>query len=677
MSDKISENNSENSSENIEEIDSENLPENILKKDFEEVYEIGLDNLKESMDAFADIHDQYVKDIKFGLLGLQWDDSAQSARKLQNRTCKTYNKLVSNIRYVVNLNMRTPPAIKVHPISEGTKEVAEIYDGLVRHIENESNSNDLRSGAFQNSVAGGLGVWKICTKMSEEYPGQYELYEEAILNPTTVYPDPEAIDPTMADAKWLFQVKELSVKKFKKLFPEAETTSIKDNLEDWFKKDYITIAEYWRKNDDGTVSWYILNGNEILDSSEKKEIPYPGKYIPFVFVLGEDIIIDGTRTIKSIIRDSIDYQTTLNYMESEAIDYVQKAAKTPWIMSDKALGPYKLMWDTANTANWPYMLYAAGNDEPHQIQAPASPIGYLEAVSDLSNSIKETVGIKDTFEDIPAGSSGKAIQLQMAQSNIGTYVWTDHLNRAIKHAGKIIVDLIPHYYSHEHIQQILGIDGSIKNVKFGGLDGIDLMGKYSVTISTGASYEDQRSETNENMLELFKMDPEMIKVFGDMFVRNMDFPESNQMADRLQVTMDPKIINAGNQTGDIKSQFQQLLSQNQNDQMQIEKLTQVLQAKTQEVQMLEQKLEDKLSTEQLRSQTEIHKNQIDNATEIKVAQIKGEYDLRMKAMEKQLEELKLLFAKPEGPKNIHVSKTDVNVIPTHAPENHLHLGIGL
>jgi len=562
--------------------------------------------------------------------------------------------------------MQNPPAIKVHPISEGTKEVANIYDGLVKHIENESNSNDLRSAAFQDAVAGSIGVWKIVTKECDDYPGQLEIYEERIVDPTTVFPDPEAIDPTMCDSKWLFHIKDLDIKRFEKLYPDAETTDVKEVMSDWFKKDSVTIAEYWVK-DGSKVSWYILNGNEILDSSEWKDLPYPGKYIPFTFILGEDITIDGTRTIKSIIRDSIDYQTTLNYMQSEAIDYVQKSAKTPWLASDASIQPYKKVWDIANTANLPFLPYVEGKEKPSRNDPPPAPVGYLEAVSDMSNSIKETVGIKDTFQDLPAGASGKAIKLQMAQSNIGTYVWTDHLNRAIKHAGKIIVDLIPHFYSHEHIQQILGIDGTISSVKIGGIDGVNLAGKYSVTLSTGASYEDQRQETNENMLDLFKLDPEMIKVFGDMFVRNMDYPESNQMADRLQANMNPKILAAGKNVDEnsMKGQMMALTQQFQHAQQTIDQLTKVLTAKTQEAQMLEQKLQDKFATEQLRSQTELQKTQLDNKSSENIEQMKAEYQLKMAEMTDMLERFKAFMnpVVPEGPKSLHIEKHETNIVP--------------
>jgi hypothetical protein len=75
-------------------------------------------------------------------------------------------------------------------------------------------------------------------------------------------------------------------------------------------------------------------------------------------------------------------------MQSEAIDYVQKSAKTPWLASDASIQPYKKVWDIANTANLPFLPYVHGEEKPSRNDPPAAPVGYLEAVSDMSNAIK-------------------------------------------------------------------------------------------------------------------------------------------------------------------------------------------------------------------------------------------------------------------------------------------------
>lgn len=636
------------------------MSEEILAKEYyENLYKEAREQLKDSKDAFALIDEEFIDDVEFGLLGKQWKAQELNSRRNENRTAGVFNKCVSNIRYVVNGTMKNTPAILVHPLTEAKKEVAEVYKGLIRHIENESNAKDIYTNTLQDSVAGGFGVFEIVT---EECPGKNytELKIKRIVDPTKVFVDPTTIEPDLSDISYLFHIKQITRKKFEKDYPNASIDEIDSDSNEWFTKDMITIAEYWVKNGDGSVSWHILNGCEIIDSSEWREEGYPGKIIPYCFVIGEDIMINGERHFKSIIRDIKDYQRTLNYMQSEAIDYVGKAAKTPWLVGDASIAPYKEIWDSANTKNLPYLPHVEGKSVPQRNDPPPSPIGYLESVNRLDQDIRQTIGIRDPLQDIPASQSGKAIQLQLAQGNLGTYVWIDHLNRAIKRCGKILVDLIPHYYNHPHIQQILGIDGLIKTVEIntpklnqetGEVEVLDLSGEYSVTISTGATYEDQQAETQDKLLEIFKMNPGLMQLGGDILVRNMDFAESNELADRITQTMDPKILSQSKSSEQqLKLQLNQITQEFSKVNGMIEQLTQVLNAKNQEVEILNAKLSDKQNSEML----EVEKNTQDNETillkthmENDVEQKKIESEERIKMLELELEKLKLMFTKPE------------------------------
>jgi len=584
-----------------------------------DVFTEAMERLELSKSAFSEIHQNYIDDIKFGLLGEQWDAQILTDRQNEKRTTSTFNKLAPMIRNVVNTALKNPPAIKVHPISNANKETAKIHDGLIKHIQSESNSEAVYNSTLQDAVAGGIGIFEIVT-VDNIYNGQTEIQIKRIVDPTSVFPDPEAIEPDFSDMKWLFHVKTMSKKAFEKEYPGFDCMAIDSSKQNWFSEDSVSIAEYWVKKDDGTVCWYILNGNEIIDSSDSKTdefgnpTPYPGKYIPYCIVVGEDVYVDGKRTIKSLIRDVKDMQRTLNYMQSEAIDYVSKNAKAPYLASDKSIGPYKDLWAQANKRNIPYLTYVDGANVPQRMDPPPPPVGYVESISRLDTDIRQSIGIRDPLQDIPATQSGKAIQLQLSESNVSTYIWHDHLNRAIKLAGRIIIDLIPYYYNYPHVQQILGIDGSVETVQIkqpyfenGAVVSHDLSGEYGITISTGASYTDQRKETFDNLMELAKVDPRILQFAGDIILRKMDFAESNEIADRFQALIPPQVLQSS-KLGNEQQMKQHIMAQTQQLEQamaMIDKLTQTLNIKSQEVESVKAKLVDKSDAAQIKAQTDL------------------------------------------------------------------------
>lgn len=630
----------------------------------EDIFTEAMERFNLAKEALADIHKKWTEDIKFALLNEQWTAQQLSDRQNEKRTSLVLNKLSPLIRQIVNTSMKNPPAIKVHAISQQNKEIATIYDGLVKHIQNESNAEDVYNQTLQDAVAGGIGVFEIIVDESSE------IKIKRIVDPTSVYPDPSSTEMDFSDARWLFHMKKLPKDTFEKLYPNFDISSIDPKKSDWIEEDSITIAEYWVKKPNGDVCWYILNGSEVIDSSDSQvdeqglPIPYPGKYIPYCFVVGETVFVEGRRHIKSAIFDSKEYQRTVNYMQSETIDYISKSAKAPWLVSDASILEYQDVWKNSNVKNLPYLPYHDGKAVPQRMDPPPPPIGYVDSIGRMDMDIKATMGVRDPLQDIPLTQSGKAIQLQMAQSNVATYVWPNHLNIAIKHAGRIIVDLIQYFYNYPHIQQILGIDGQVKSINIktpytenGEQKYIDLSGDYSVTISTGASYVDQRKETMDQLLELAKIDPRILQLAGDIVLRQMDFAESNEIADRFAAVIPPNVL-AASQSGNSEAQMKQQLaiqSQKLEQAMQmVQQLTETLNNKSKEVQDIQSKLADKSEAAQIKAQTdlqkqamndqnELQKSQIDAYTREKEAQIKSDTELRIKAMELEIESLKSMF----------------------------------
>jgi uncharacterized protein with GYD domain len=68
------------------------------------------------------------------------------------------------------------------------------------------------------------------------------------------------------------------------------------------------------------------------------------------------------------------------------------------------------------------------------------------------------------------------------------------------------------------------------------------VGKYDVKVTTGPSYLTKRQEAMEAMSQILQGSPQLWAVAGDLFVKNMDWPGAQELAERLRKTIDPKLL---------------------------------------------------------------------------------------------------------------------------------------
>src|SRR5579872_548524 len=81
-------------------------------------------------------------DLRFAKLGEQWPEAVRQQRLRDGRPCLTINRQPAFIRQVVNEARQNRPGINVHPVdSDADIETAEIYNGLIRNIEQTSKAD--------------------------------------------------------------------------------------------------------------------------------------------------------------------------------------------------------------------------------------------------------------------------------------------------------------------------------------------------------------------------------------------------------------------------------------------------------------------------------------------------------------------------------------------------------
>lgn len=590
-----------------------------------------------------------VDDLRFGRLGEQWPTHVRRQREIDRRPCHTINRFPSFIRQVVNDARQNKPSIKVHPVdSQADAATADVINGLIRNIEYTSNAEVAYDTATENAVSMGWGYFKINVAYAHDDSFDLDIRIERVANPFSIYGDPHSKAADSSDWNSAFETEWVTREDFKSQFPghdPADWDSI-TNREDWINEDMVMIARWWRREEvqrelillsngqtlsadranevfeqtelgaltvldalamDGILpvrrqvvtSWkvesHLLSGGAVLKSEE-----WPGQYIPIVPVYGDEVMDEkGKRHLRSLIRDAKDAQRDYNYWRTTATELVALAPRVPFIGPKGSFKSDARRWATANSENHPYLEYdpVPGGAPPARQPLDSGPAaGALQQAMAAADDIKATIGIYDSSLGARSNEvSGKAIIARERQGDISTFHFQDNMSRAIRHAGRILIDLIPKIYSQERIIRVIGEDGTPDNIELmkpvpvKGQDGRPQMvmgengqpilgpdgrptvrtriydlttGKYDLTVSTGPSYTTRRQEAAEQMLEMIRIMPAVAPLMGDLLAKNLDWPGADEIAKRLKIMLPPQLN--GGLPPEIQQQIErgkQMLSQ--------------------------------------------------------------------------------------------------------------------
>lgn len=302
------------------------------------------------------------------------------------------------------------------------------------------------------------------------------------------------------------------------------------------------------------VTRRIISGVEVLEG-DGEDGKWPGSVIPICPVWGEEIILDGKRHFRSMIRDAKDPQTMHNFWRSATTELVALAPRAPWLIEEGSIPKgHEAKWMTANTRSHAYLEYSMGKNKPERQTFAGVPAGALQEAVSANEDMQAITGIYPSSIGARSNeTSGRAILTRERQGDIANFHFIDNLSRAIEHAGRILVEIIPAVYSQREAIRILGEDMQEKVVKLGSLEGnppledgqerlYDLsIGKYDVEVKTGPSYGTQREETREVLIEIMRAVPAAAPILGDVLMEHMDFQGADKVAERLKLLLPPQI----------------------------------------------------------------------------------------------------------------------------------------
>ena len=465
-----------------------------------------------------------------------------------------------------------------------------------------------------------------------------EVKVDRVQNAFSVYMDPSAQNPDGSDARYAFVVEDLPKEEYRSRFPKSlmatlsEFTSTGNQTQEWMPEGSIRIAEYFYIEEEReqmalvetmegmrirvprsalpvdeetlesltivaerevvhrTVKWALINAVEILEGDDAKTdgAIWPGKYIPIVPVIGDEININGVKDYRGIVRDAQDPQRMYNYWVSAETEMIALAPRAPFVGAEGQFEGHQKKWDTANVRNYPYLEYKPTGlsgqlAPPPQRQSWEPPIQAMTmAIHQSDNDLKSTGGFNDASLGVRgAQESGRAIQTRQQQDEMANSHYLDNLGRAVRQVGRILVDLIPKIYDTARVLRIMGEDNEQRSVVVfageenepaqeqplpPGVEGIyDLgVGRYDVTVSVGPSFQTRRQAGLDAMVQFVQAYPNAFPMIGDLLADNMDFPGAKQLAVRLKKMLPEQLqdeVDPSKMSPEVQQHLQQLEAQ--------------------------------------------------------------------------------------------------------------------
>lgn len=534
-----------------------------------------------ALEAESDNHKRAEEAIKFRDLD-QWPQKVRDARENDPegaRPCLVVDKINQYLNQVKNDQRQNRPQIKVKPVDDkGDPEVAKVYDGIIRHIQDCSRASIAYDTAHEHATDGGFGYWRIVTEYIDEDTFDQEPRIERIRNRFSVLLDPAHQQPDGSDAKWGFVFESLTHDEFKAQYPGKKECSFEEygNMADgWVGDDYLIVAEYFkiieahetltignrsRKVPKRSVKWYKLTAAEVLDERD-----WPGKWVPIVEVIGNEIDIKGKRKLSGLVRGAMDAMRMYNYASSAFVEMVALAPRAPWVAAEGQIEGREADWKSANRRNISVLQYkpVMENDQlvspPMRMPMPGIPTGWQQAMANFEHDVQASMGMyaSNLGEQTQATSGRQEMALQK-RGDTATFHYTDNLSYSIQHTGRILIDLIPKLYDTERVVRILGEDDSDDFVRLNpeqeqavkpivGADGRKVeyfnlsIGKYDVTPTVGPAYTTRRQEAADLMVQMVTAKPELLQVIGDIMFRNMDVPGGDEIAERMKKMLPPQL----------------------------------------------------------------------------------------------------------------------------------------
>jgi hypothetical protein len=212
---------------------------------------------------------------------------------------------------------------------------------------------------------------------------------------------------------------------------------------------------------------------------------------------------------------------------------------------------------------------------PTYLTAPPIHNGFVQMGQMSVDMLKASDGIYDASVGARSNeTSGRAIMARQQEGDTATFDYQDKLAEGIQFTGELIGRALHKVYDTPRVVRVIGNDGAetwqelyqqVQDQQTGQVVVVNDLsqGKYDYTVTTGPSFDTQRMEFVEALVQLAQGNPLIGQAVPDLIVGSMDFPKAEEAAERLKLLLPPPIQQAMGKDKPMPPEVQQAMAQAQ------------------------------------------------------------------------------------------------------------------
>lgn len=527
----------------------------------------------------------------------QWEPNVARAIDSARRPRYTFDFTSSAIELVMVDIEDMDFGVNVRPNGGGAdKDTAELYEGMVRSIENMSDASGIYRNSCRRVIRRGFDAWLVRNKYTDDFCFDQDLCVEAIPNAINrVWTSCDGVKPDNSDSSWTFILESLSPEEYKERYPDGGMQSIDDCTDNEFNeynsRDVITIAhKFYLKHKKAKVA--LMSNGQVFEMDDKfmqvvdemmqqgiavvkwKEAKLPKFYHrimdgagwltderetvfssnPVVTVYGNFEIVghSSSRRYSGMVEKLMDFNRVLNYAKSREIEEGALAPKDFFWMTKKQASGNMEKLSKLNVSNDPIQFFTPDDEFPSPpVRSGGAQINpHLTQLSaDMQMGISTQSNVNNAMNGQYAGRmSEDALRMQIDRGVGSTRKWVNAVANGIRRTGELLVQAIPIVYDTKRIFTITNIDGTMEDVTLN--DEIfdvqtnsvvklnDLAkGKYAVFCDVGPAFANRLEASRDAMIALAGVNPMYAQMGADLMAKSVDAPMMDVLSKRMRQSM--------------------------------------------------------------------------------------------------------------------------------------------
>ena len=320
----------------------------------------------------------------------------------------------------------------------------EDIQNLIDELEGETDTKSAMIDAFRKAVLTGYG-YLIVTTVEDELTGQPKVILETATHINAIATDPNCTCVDCSDAEEGAVINYISTKKAKRLYGDdvvpalyPDTTCFIDfnDFKQWnLPQDSVGVISYYTKNDNGTVDFYKIVGDKVVQS-----LQLPIRFIPIIRLSGNEIYEDNQINYNGIVQQTLTLELGANIAYSTLIERCGRSPKANYMVNVDAIDGLEKNMAAVNQDDTVAVLWK-GEHQPVPLSESFETGDLQNTISTCRTLMEDTLGIPLAGIIDQRERTATEILRQETSKESNTANYYNNAYKAMRTLGRIIIEL--------------------------------------------------------------------------------------------------------------------------------------------------------------------------------------------------------------------------------------------